>query len=126
MKIIISSASSYRLIENQYFKQIINDYTTQKLINRTALKILEDNYYEHKINEIIAKFKKIETAAITTDSWTAKILRKSFISLIVHFLKPDWTPDYIDLGVFNLIGSHTALAMARKRIDYRLPPFKNC
>ncbi len=96
---IISSASSYLLIENKYFNQIVNQFTNQKLQNRVALKQLEDVYYEQKIAEIKAKLRKIITLAITTDSWTAKILRKSFIALTVHFLKADWTPDYFDLGV---------------------------
>jgi len=52
---IISSASSYRLIENKFFKQIVNDYTSEKLQNRVGLKKLENDYYEAKIKEIKKK-----------------------------------------------------------------------
>jgi len=63
----------------------------------------------------------LTTVAATTDSWTAKSLRKSFINLTVVFLKEDWTPDSIELDVYNLVGKHTAKNLAEKLMSI----FKN-
>ena len=111
---IISSASAYSLVENKYFQQIVKMYTSETLQDRTALRILQNDYYEAKIKEIRNKFLKMHTLAAITDSWTAKILRKSFIHLCIIFLDEKWLPDCIDLGVYNMIGSHTAQNLAEK------------
>jgi len=55
LKMIISSASPYRLVENIYFKQLVAQFTNQKLLNRSALRVLENQYYDEKTNEIINK-----------------------------------------------------------------------
>ena len=116
LKMIISSASAYSLVENKYFQQIVKMYTSETLQDRTALRILQNDYYEAKIKEIRNKFLKLHTLAAITDSWTAKILRKSFIHLCIIFLDEKWLPDCIDLGVYNMIGSHTAQNLAEKLI----------
>ena len=105
------------MIENCYFKKIIRDYTTETLQNRTSLKDLENQYYEAKITEVRKKILNLNTLAAITDSWTSKILRKSFIHVCIIYLDNNWLPDCIDLGVRNLTGSHTAINLAKKIME---------
>lgn len=114
LKLIISSGSPYRLVENKYFKEIINRYTSNRLPTRENLKIIEDEFYEKTKSEIKEKLASLANLAITTDGWTAKALKKSFISLTIHFLQTNWEPDSIELGIFNVVGTHKASSLAEK------------
>lgn len=83
---IISSGSPYRLVENKYFIEIINRFTSNKLPTRPNLKIIEDELYEKSKEEIKLKLASLANISITTDGWTAKALHKSLISLTIHYL----------------------------------------
>ena len=81
---------------------------------RENLKIIEDEFYEKTKSEIKEKLASLANLAITTDGWTAKALKKSFISLTIHFLQTNWEPDSIELGIFNVVGTHKASSLAEK------------
>ena len=110
---IISSASAKRLIENVFFKQIINDFTNQKLMDRKSLDRLEENYYISQKAEIKKKLKSVDYISSTIDCWTSKIVKKSFLSITLHYLE-EWQSKFIELGIYNIVGAHTADVLASK------------
>lgn len=86
-------------------------------MNRTSLKECEDQYYQTRTQEIKNLLKQFTSLAATTDGWTNKITRKSFLSLTIHYLKKDWTPDSIGLGIYHIEGEHTATNLAKKIVN---------
>jgi hypothetical protein len=117
LNMILSGALPYRIVENKFFKLIINNYTSQKLPNRTLLSDIQDEYYIKTKKHVIDFLSKLSEFSITTDSWTAKYMKKSFISLTVHYLNSDWKSGSTSLGIFNVEGSHSHTAIAEKIVE---------
>lgn len=114
LKLIISAALPYYILKNRYFKEIINKYTAFSSPSSYTIQMRQDELYEKKLLEIGEIISKVTNFAFTNDGWTSAHMKKSFISLKIHFLNKFWKHCSLDLGVYAMPGSHTA-----KRISER-------
>ena len=86
LKLILSAAFPYHILTNKYFIEIIQKHTIFSPPTYFTIKTRENDFYEKQILEIKCIIKNIKTLAITTDGWTCKPLKKSFLALTIHFL----------------------------------------
>jgi hypothetical protein len=54
------------------------------------------------------------TVSITTDGWKCVPLKKSFISLTLHYLNSMWNHQSLDPGIYLIEGSHSASNIVNK------------
>jgi hypothetical protein len=115
VKMIISGALPYYFSEkNVYFRQLIQKYTSMSPLSYLDVKKIESSLYNEKINNIKELLSHLITVSMTTDGWTCVTIKKSFLALTIHYLNSKWLHESLDLGVYHIEGSHTALNIAQK------------
>jgi len=82
-KYIISSAASFRSIENQYLVGICNEYNIP-IPSRKQLVDIINNLYDEINDNITFDLKEYDFLSGTSDGWTPKYLNNSFLSLNIE------------------------------------------
>ena len=96
---IIGAALPFSIIENKYFIKFVGALNSvYKLPNRKKLQELIDEIYNHKRAIIKEQLDSAKAVSITSDSWTSKNQKKSFISLSSHYINEFFKLVSFDLG----------------------------
>jgi hypothetical protein len=96
--LFVSSGIPFRVIENKDFTSFV-----KSLIS--SYKLLR--YNETKM-ELVNFFKSVDYLSITTDGWSARYIKSSFISLTTHYLDNEFLVKTVKLGIFPENVSHSA------------------
>lgn len=85
---ILKGNPPYRLIDQDYFKQFVKAFHHEKkLIDRKTLSEIIAAKTRELRDKIIDDPQKVDTIALTFDSWTAKRRSMGFASLTGHCIK---------------------------------------
>ena len=114
VKMIISGALPYQFAENFFFKKLIEKYTSQTPLTYYEVKRVEDVLYNEKVKAMREIISSLITVSMTTDGWKCVPLKKSFISLTLHYLNSMWNHQSLDLGIYLIEGSHSASNIVNK------------
>ena len=109
---VISTASPFSIVEDEYFKALIKKSISFEIPNRKVLKEMVNKVYEEKCQEIINELKEIEYVALTTDGWTAKHQKLSYNSSTLHHLNDLFQSKTIHLGIHQVKGHDSSLTAA--------------
>ena len=106
---IITSCLPFRIVENFFFKKLINLLCSSYVIpNRRTLSttILNDTY-ESIISQIKNKLKDAETISATTDLWTSN-QNLPYIGVTIHFIDGKFNYKNYTICIQHLPGSHNS------------------
>ena len=120
-KFIISSASSFRLIENEHLVDICNQYHIP-IPNRKQLVDIINKMFDELNENMIFDLRDFEFLAGTTDGWTPKFINTSFISTTLHGLNENFEFSSFILGIFIIIPFRKSHSRARRIFFFFIIP----
>ena len=106
---IVTSYSSFNVVSNEYFRNLINHLNNQYVIpGRTSLSETLLNNYVSKAKELILKeIESIDNCIATIDGWECKKTKQNFFSFTLHYIKNKRLIGRV-LRLSKTIESHTA------------------
>jgi len=110
-KYIISSAASFRSIENQYLIGICNEYNIPIPTRKQLVDIIIKLYDEINDN-ITIDLKDYDFLSGTSDGWTPKYLNNSFLSLTLNALDENFEFKSFIVGIKKL-NLHDAFSVSK-------------
>jgi len=110
-KYIISSAASFRSIENQYLVGICNEYNIP-IPSRKQLVDIINNLYDEINDNITIDLKEYDFLSGTSDGWTPKYLNNSFLSLTLNALDENFEFKSFIVGIKKL-NLHDAFSVSK-------------
>ena len=106
-KFIISTASTFSIINNKYLIQLSNKLNFKLLSSDDVDSVIVECFYSAKTN-LIKEFSLIGHFSMTTDVWAAKEQKANYINLTVHYLN----------NCFRIINNSLGIHLCPKAHDY--------
>jgi hypothetical protein len=109
---VVSSASPFLIVENEYFK-FLTERPDFKLPSRKVIKDMLGKVYDEIYDDIKDKLAAIDYLAVTTDGWTANYQKKCYLSLTAHYIDDNFEFKTYKLSIHQ-INKHDHLSTAKK------------
>ena len=98
---VISTGSSFRIVDNKYFKQLIKLVSAGKCIKMPGRLILASDILDLYANQFKSAIQvdlgNIESCAITSDCWSS-ISNDGYLSLTIHYIDKEFQLRSVSLG----------------------------